>query len=316
MPESGERTHRRRPAVLNAAVRCCLALVLVTAAVLKLASPRSSQSVFAAFGLGTGVLGWAAWGAIVALELGLAVGVVAGSAVAAYVAAALLLAFAATLGVALVRGHGGAPCACFGSRSRVSRLAIARNLALAAAFAALPSLPGEAPSADQWLALGLGFALTAIFGLALAVLALAREVGLLRLQLAPPGALEVPEEGPEVGSRTGVVGRFDPAPDEELALAVFTSDGCPACRAVEPAVVGLAQHRLVALEVFDEHRDAGVWHELKIPGSPFAVVLDMDGIVLAKGTFNTAAQLESVLATAERRRNEHSDLAGGRAVHA
>ena len=109
MPENGEPTHRRRPAVLNAAVRCCLALVLVTAAVLKLASPRSSQSVFAAFGLGTGVLGWAAWGAIVALELGLAAGVVAGSAAAAYVAAALLMAFAATLVVALLRGRAARP---------------------------------------------------------------------------------------------------------------------------------------------------------------------------------------------------------------
>ena len=38
-----------------------------------------------------------------------------------------------------------------------------------------------------------------------------------------------------------------------------------------------------------------------IPGSPFAVALDADGTVLAKGTFNTGAQLESVLAAAERR---------------
>ena len=38
------------------------------------------------------------------------------------------------------------------------------------------------------------------------------------------------------------------------------------------------------------------------PRSPFAVALDMDGIVLAKGTFNTAPSWRSVLATAERRR--------------
>ena len=37
-----------------------------------------------------------------------------------------------------------------------------------------------------------------------------------------------------------------------------------------------------------------------MPGSPFAVALDADGTVLAKGTFNTGAQLESVLAAAER----------------
>jgi hypothetical protein len=39
-----------------------------------------------------------------------------------------------------------------------------------------------------------------------------------------------------------------------------------------------------------------------VPGSPYAVALDLDGTVLAKGTFNNLAQLESVVATAERRR--------------
>ena len=52
----------------------------------------------------------------------------------------------------------------------------------------------------------------------------------------------------------------------------------------------------------DEVADADVWRELRIPGSPFAIALDPDGGVLAKGTFNNLAQLESVLATAEQRR--------------
>jgi hypothetical protein len=58
----------------------------------------------------------------------------------------------------------------------------------------------------------------------------------------------------------------------------------------------------VTVEIFDEVADADVWRELAIPGSPFAVALDGAGVVLAKGTFNNLAQLESVLATAERRR--------------
>jgi hypothetical protein len=39
-----------------------------------------------------------------------------------------------------------------------------------------------------------------------------------------------------------------------------------------------------------------------VPGSPYAVALDADGTVLAKGTFNNLAQLESILAAGERRR--------------
>jgi hypothetical protein len=41
-----------------------------------------------------------------------------------------------------------------------------------------------------------------------------------------------------------------------------------------------------------------------VPGSPYAVALGLDGTVLAKGTFNSLGQLESVLATAERRERE------------
>jgi hypothetical protein len=47
-----------------------------------------------------------------------------------------------------------------------------------------------------------------------------------------------------------------------------------------------------------------------VPGSPFAVAIGRDGRVLAKGTFNSLAQLESVLATAERRRREGASDAG------
>jgi hypothetical protein len=58
----------------------------------------------------------------------------------------------------------------------------------------------------------------------------------------------------------------------------------------------------VELREFDEVRDADIWTAADVPGSPFAVALDTDGTVLAKGTFNTGAQLESVLGSAERRR--------------
>ena len=43
-----------------------------------------------------------------------------------------------------------------------------------------------------------------------------------------------------------------------------------------------------------------IWRSLAIPGSPYAVVLSADGDVLAKGTFNSLYQLESLLAHATR----------------
>ena len=44
---------------------------------------------------------------------------------------------------------------------------------------------------------------------------------------------------------------------------------------------------------FDEVEDADAWALADVPGSPFAVAVGADGTVLAKGTFNSGAQLES-----------------------
>jgi hypothetical protein len=288
---------------LQLVVRCALAGVLVFAAASKLASPRSSRAALATFGLG-GRASWPAWAAIIATELALAATVALGSTAAAFVAAGLLLAFAGALALALRRGHAGAPCACFGSRSRVSLRGVGRNVALALAFAALPFLPAGSLTTEGWLALGIAVALTAVAALTVAVVALAREVGMLRLQLGPQAALEVAGEGPPIGERTHLVERFDPGPRARLALAVFSSEGCHLCRSLEPAVEAVGRDPLVALRVFDDVRDADVWAELRVPGSPYAVALDLDGTVRAKGTFNSFAQLETVLAAAERRTRE------------
>jgi uncharacterized membrane protein YphA (DoxX/SURF4 family) len=283
--------------------RVVLAGVLAVAALSKLTSPSSSRAALASFGFAEGSLRGLAWVLLIALELGLAAGVVLGSEAAAYAAAALMLLLAAVIAGALLRGRAGAPCACFGARSRVSALGVARNLALAAAFAALPSISSVELSTDQWLGVGLAVALAACAGLAVVVLALAREVGMLRLRLGSTGALEVAGEGPDLGAPAPeLLARIPLVPRARTALAVFTSEGCQMCRNLEPAIESLAREPEVAVGVFDESAEAGLWRALGIPGSPFAVAIDRDGTVLAKGTFNNLAQLESVIATAERRR--------------
>ena len=62
------------------------------------------------------------------------------------------------------------------------------------------------------------------------------------------------------------------------------------------------------MTTFDEHADAGVWRALDVPGSPYAIALDLHGVVLAKGAFNNLAQLESVVATARRRRDDRASI--------
>jgi hypothetical protein len=246
---------------------------------------------------------WGVWAGLIGVEVGLGVGVAVGVAWAARVAA-LLMAGACVVQVgAIVAGRGGAPCGCFGSRGRVGTGSAGRAAGLAAAFAALPLLPRGDVTTDGWLAIGLGVALAGLVGLAVVVLALAREVGMLRLAVSPRGALEIAHEGPEVGARNPLLAEFgDEVVPGRVGLAVFTSEGCGLCRALAPTVAAFGMHSSVVLRTFDEVADAGAWAAADVPGSPFAVALDADGTVLAKGTFNTGAQLETVLAAAERRR--------------
>src|SRR4051794_1348167 len=278
-----------------------LAAVLAAAAVAKLAAPDDSRAALATFGLRSPASRTAAWGSVVVAELALAAGVAAGLDAAAYAAAGLMALFAAAIATALARGQAGRPCACFGARSRVTPVALGRDVALAGAFAALPQLPGDV-STQTWLAIGLGFALAGVVALAVAVLALAREVGMLRLAAGTQGALEIPEEGPPVGEGSVLVERFAITNTTRLALAVFASDGCALCEAVAPSVELLAREAWLAVETFDEVRHADAWGLARVPGSPYAVALDpRTGTVLAKGTFNGLAQLESVLSAAHRR---------------
>jgi len=241
------------PGVLEVAARLVLGGVLAGASLAKLASPSSSRAALASFGIEGRRAQSLAFPLLIGAELVLAVGVIAGLDVAAALAAARMGLFAATMVTAILRGNAGAPCACFGARSTVGWPAVIRNAALAAAFAALPLLPEDELSTDEWLALGLAVALVACAGLAVAVLALAREVGM--------------------------------------------------------PIASLARDPIVAVASFEEHADADVWKRLEIPGSPFAIALARDGTVLAKGTFNNLAQLETVLGAAERRQAER-EVAG------
>jgi hypothetical protein len=127
---------------------------------------------------------------------------------------------------------------------------------------------------------------------------------MLRLQLSSQGALEIAGEGPDLGAAVPELSERLPRPADALALAIFTSEGCHLCHSLEPAIESLAGEPGLALASFDEVGEAELWRGLGIPGSPFAIALAADGSVLAKGTFNNLAQLESVVATAERRRAE------------
>jgi hypothetical protein len=276
-------------------LRFVLCAVLFAAAAGKARAGASARDALRSYSLEDVRLRAVVWAAVIAAEAGLAVAV-AVEVEAALAAAALLALFALAQVAAIARGRAGAPCGCFGGRSRLGCGSVSRTLLLAAAFAVLPFLPDTEPSTQGWLAIGLGVALLGVTALAVAVLALARELGELRLAVAPQAALSLDHEGPELGGRLALIDRFEGrAP---IAVATFTSPGCSLCAALEPSLRLLANDPDVELRLFDEETDAEVWEALAVPGSPYAVVLALDGEVRAKGTFNSLYQLESLLAHA------------------
>jgi hypothetical protein len=278
-------------------LRFVLSAVLLVAAAGKARAGASARDALRAYGLENARLRAVAWGAAIAAEVGLAIAL-AIDVEAAFAAAALMFAFALAQVVAVARGHAGAPCGCFGGRSRLGWGSVARTALLGSALLALPFLPDVEPSTEAWLGIGLGVALVGVAALAVALLALARELGELRLAVAPQAALSIDHEGPELGGRVGLIDRFEGrAP---LSVAAFSSPNCSLCAALEPSLRLLANDPGVELQLFDEEADAEAWAALAVPGSPYAVVLAPDGEVLAKGTFNSLYQLESLLAHATR----------------
>jgi hypothetical protein len=248
----------------------------------------------------------AALGVIVSAELAIAAALVADAAWAPDAACALFVSFALASSAAVAGGRSGRPCACFGAGARLSRVSPLQALLPAGlAFVLGRGWLGVAPSSyDRWLTAGLTLSLVAVVVMGAVVLALAREVGVLRLSLASQGALEIPDEGPRVGQRQPWAAALAWTPATLLGLAIFSSEGCPMCVRLQPAVSYVAADPLLAVRIFDEVADAPTWAAAAVPGSPYAVALDSAGVALAKGTFNSLVQLEGILATARERETE------------
>jgi hypothetical protein len=288
-----------------------LAIVLVAAAAAKLRDRERSAEALATYGIAPDALRRATLWAIVAIELALCGALLADAGWAAGAACGVFGAFALAGAAALAAGRGGRPCACFGATARLSRAtpAEAAAAALLAAAVAAGWLPVAHGGYTRWLTVGLTASLAGVVVLAAVLLALAREIGVLRMSISGQGALEIPDEGPLVGERQSWAGAVALAPGTLLALAVFSSEGCPICRRLEPAVKYLSADPLLSVRVFDETADAAVWSAAQAPGSPYAVALDAGGVALAKGTFNSLAQLESIVATALTRETQRDAVA-------
>ncbi len=269
---------------MTTVIRLVVAGVLLAAAVAKL---RDRKAVVRRLGgAQTAVL------IIVEGALGLWLGSGIASRLAGGGAAILMVVFAAHLAMARARGARALPCNCFGAgRDRPAWLLIARALGLAV-LAAVVAIAPPTPSRDALLVTAIVVLAVAVAVLAVLVLALYRQVGVLALRIAPRHALELAEEGPELGREAPDLDGIERSGEE---LVAFLGAGCRVCHDLEPSLRALAREGLAVRLVYDVEEDEAAIERWGVPGTPFVVALG-DGISVAKGTVNTLEEIEGLLA--------------------
>jgi methylamine dehydrogenase accessory protein MauD len=172
------------------------------------------------------------------------------------------------------------------------------------------------------------FAWVAIAALAVTVLALARQVGLLHERMAPMGALTM-DSGPKAGSPAPAFAIRDlnqgtvsiGSVSGRTQLLFFLSPTCPVCKKLLPILRAIAADEHGTTDVVlasdgpaDEHlafyrrekldpfryvlsSELGMTYH--IGRLPYAVVIGPDGRIAAKGLVNNREQIESLLVAQE-----------------
>ena len=164
-----------------------------------------------------------------------------------------------------------------------------------------------------------------VAALVLAVLVLARQVGLIYRRIPPIGA-RMGNPGPEVGAQVpelkGVDVRGRPVElgvkRGKRTLLVFVAPSCPACAELAPALVSIARSERSTLEVVlvtprGDQKEALAFarkyrletlpllvspeltQEFHVSSTPYALLIDEAGVVRAKGLTNNIDHLESLL---------------------
>lgn len=168
----------------------------------------------------------------------------------------------------------------------------------------------------------------AVIVLAVAVLALGRQVGVLHERIAPVGALalgrgpQTGESAPRLTVRTfagGTVEVGGPQPEAPLRLLFFVSPTCPICKSLLPTVKVFAQSERLDLLLIgdgdeDQQRQMAQRHSIdlgrfanapevgrafQVAKLPYAVLISAAGIIVAQGLVNSREHLESLVTAYE-----------------
>lgn len=133
----------------------------------------------------------------------------------------------------------------------------------------------------------------AVLVLAVAVVALLRQIGVLHPRLAPLGT-HFAGEGPELDSVAPAVGLDWNA--SALTIALFTSTTCTICRELKPSIDAMKrQYRDLRFETLDADAQAATFSAFSVRSTPYVVTVDRHGIVRGRGVANSIEQIEQLI---------------------
>ena len=158
--------------------------------------------------------------------------------------------------------------------------------------------------------------------------ALARQIGVLFDRITPVGAM-INDAGPKIGEASPVFNLIGQLGDEvtiggqqpKSTLLFFLSPTCPICNKLLPSMKSVRKTESKRLNIVlasdgEPDRHLAFMHKyaiedipyvlsqplglaFRVSRLPFAVLLDVDGVVRAKGLINTREQLDSLFNAAD-----------------
>lgn len=281
---------------VEAPLAIALGAVFLAAAAGKLLRNARFREALAGYRLArpVAVVGWG----VPLAELAVGACLVLGLAEAGWAALGLLAVFSVALGLELATGSAPPACGCLvPGGGRPGPLSLVRNAVLGVAAAAV-GLGVDVHLGEAFWVASYVLLWVAVAALALLVVALYRQVGVLHMRVAPTGAFEHDAESLPLG---------DPAPDGMAgSLVVFTSVTCPICAQIAHGLGALqSDHDIPVVHARDDDPWGAELHrEFGVPGTPYAVYVDGEGLVRAKGGVNTLEQLEGLVLTGRNRERE------------
>lgn len=170
----------------------------------------------------------------------------------------------------------------------------------------------------------------AVIGMAIIIVALVRQIGVLHERVAPAGALMV-KQGPKVGESSPVLELKDlsgrdmkiggVSPRGRSTLIFYLSPSCPVCKTLLPAIKSSRRSERTWLDfIFASDGDLQAQHKFvekhdlrdfpyvvstelgitfQVGKLPYAVLIDEQGVIRSKGLVNSREHLESMFEAKE-----------------